>query len=94
LGPSHRPTKKWMVKTPTKNVHFGAFGSSDYTLHKDQKRKNRYLARHRKRENWTSSGIATAGFWSRWLLWNTPNLADAVRDIEKRFNIKIIIIKN
>ena len=30
----------------TKTVPFGATGFSDYTLHKDKDRKERYIARH------------------------------------------------
>ena len=38
----------------TKTVRFGAAGMSDFPTHKDEARKKRYLARHRRRENWTS----------------------------------------
>jgi rhamnogalacturonyl hydrolase YesR len=73
--------------------YFGSEGSKDYTLHdkniKD-KRKELYLNRHRKRENWTKSGIHTSGFWSRWILWNKPTINESIKDIEKKFNIKII----
>jgi len=31
-----------------KHVKFGAYGMSDYTLHKDKDRRERYRARHRK----------------------------------------------
>jgi hypothetical protein len=35
-----------------KKISFGASGMSDYTKHHDDERKNRYLNRHRKNENW------------------------------------------
>ena len=90
LEKSPRSEKKWRITTPEgKKVDFGASGYSDYTLHKDPNRKENYLSRHSARENWTKSGIETAGFWSRWLLWNLPSLKDSIRDIEKRFNITI-----
>lgn len=88
--------KKYKVtvikKSPqsTQTVHFGATGYSDYTKHKDYDRMLRYLSRHEKREDWTLKGIATAGFWSRWLLWNKPSIQDSVADMEKRFKIKIV----
>ena len=68
---------------------FGASGYSDYTIHKDPERMKRYLTRHRSRENWTKSGIKTAGFWSRWLLWSEPSLQKAKTFMEKKFHIKI-----
>ena len=48
-----------------KTTHFGSKGMSDYTIHKDSLRKNRYLDRHRKNENWddfTSAGSLTLHF--------------------------------
>ena len=57
-----------------KTVHFGANGYSDFTIHKDPERMKRYDARHKTNENWTKSGIYTAGFWSKWILWSKPSL--------------------
>ena len=91
LKKSPRKEKKWMIELDNgKKVHFGATGYSDYTKHKDHDRMKRYEARHKKRENWGKSGISTAGFWSKWLLWNKPTLGSSIKDTEKRFNIKIV----
>lgn len=91
LRPSTRSEKKWMIITPQgKTIHFGAKGYEDYTMHRDAERMKRYTTRHRSRENWNKSGINTAGFWSKWLLWNKPSLGASLRDIEQRFNIKIV----
>ena len=35
-------------------------------------------------ENWNNP--LTAGFWSRWLLWEKPTLNEAVRNINAKFN--------
>jgi len=69
---SKRKGKKYYVVYQGKQIHFGQKGASDYTIHKDPKRKMAYLNRHRKRENWGLSGANTAGFWSRHILWNQP----------------------
>ena len=82
---SSRAGKKYMAKVGDKTVHFGATGYEDYTTHKDEKRKAAYLARHRTKEDWTLSGVDTAGFWARHLLWNEPSLTASVADINKRF---------
>ena len=79
-----------MVKVKNKTVHFGAKGMSDYTIHKDLERKQRYIDRHRANEDWTKSGITTAGFWSRWLLWGEPTLRESIQKIEDKFGVKII----
>ena len=96
LTPSSRKNKKWMVIMKSKGnrlktVHFGQKNYSDMTLHKDPDRKNNYISRHKKREDWLKSGVETAGFWSRWILWNKPTLKDSIKDTEKRFNLKIIL---
>lgn len=91
--------KKLMVTIPTgKKVHFGSAGMSDYTKHKDPKRKQRYISRHggnkdgttSRRENWTKSGKNTPGFWSRWLLWGEPTLERSIDKIKQKFGIDIV----
>jgi hypothetical protein len=72
-------------------VHFGRQGYSDYTKHRDRERMQRYLTRHRRRENWTRSGAKTAGFWSRWLLWSSPSLTGAKLRTEKVLGKKIVL---
>lgn len=56
-----------------KTIQFGAEGMSDYTKHKDDARKARYIARHSK-EDHTKKNIESAAFMSRWLLWNKPTV--------------------
>lgn len=92
LSKSSRKDKKMMVKTPAgKIIHFGARGFSDFTKHKDESRKARYIARHRQRENWDDKN--SAGFWALNILWNKPDIAASIRDTERRHKIKIKIIK-
>ena len=91
---SNKTDKKFMViitdnKGKKKTVQFGAKGYSDYTKHKDASRKDRYITRHKAKENWSKTGINTPGFWSRWILWNKPGLKTSIKDTEKRFKIKI-----
>ena len=94
LEESTNPKKKYMVTIlrPSgnkKTVHFGGAGYSDFTIHKDPERMERYNIRHKKRENWTKSGVETAGFWSKWLLWSQPSLSKAIKYTSEKFNIKI-----
>ena len=73
-----------------KTVSFGAAGMSDFTKNKDPERKQRYLNRHRKNENW--SDPTTAGFFAKNLLWNKPTLTESIKDTNNRFkniNIKL-----
>lgn len=54
-----------------KKIHFGDSNYEDYVSHKDEKRKKLYIARHKKLEDWNNP--LTAGYWSRWFLWNTTS---------------------
>ena len=50
ITPSHLKEKKFnAVVNGTKTIPFGAKGMSDYTIHKDEERKQRYINRHRKK---------------------------------------------
>ena len=85
---SDRPEKKYYIITKSeKKVYFGAAGMSDFTIHKDEDRKNRYIKRHEKNESkfWNKSGIDTPSFWALNLLWNKPTIKESYQDIKKRF---------
>lgn len=92
IKPSTNNNKKYMAiffddnNKRIKTTHFGARGMSDFTIHKDKERKERYLKRHQKRENWNDP--KTAGALSKWILWNKPTLKGSIRDYKKRFNLK------
>jgi hypothetical protein len=77
--------KYYIITKSGRKVLFGAVGYSDFTKHKDEDRKQRYISRHKNNENWTKSGIDSAGFWSRYLLWNKPTINESYRDIKNRF---------
>ena len=94
LQKSEKPAKKYKVYIVSpdekrgKVIHFGARGMSDFTLHKDPKRMERYSARHKRGgETWTKAGVRTAGFWSKWLLWNKPSIIESKKNISSRFGI-------
>ena len=85
---SDKPNKKYhIIANDNKIIYFGQAGASDMTIHKDEARKQRYINRHKNNENWTKSGINTAGWWSRWILWHLPTISSSYQDIKKRFNI-------
>lgn len=90
IKPSTRDTKKYMAEfiTPkgtTKTTHFGSAGMSDFTKHRDEERKQLYLQRHKKNENWNDP--TSAGSLSRYVLWNKPTLSASIDDFKKRFNL-------
>lgn len=72
-------------KQKIKTTHFGASGYSDFTQHKDEERKQRYLERHKKNEDWDD--YTSAGSLSRYILWNKPTLKASIEDYKKRFKL-------
>ena len=79
--------KYYIITASGKKVYFGAYGYSDYTIHKDPERKQRYIDRHKKNEFkfWNKSGIDTPSFWSRFLLWEKPTIEASYNYIKKKF---------
>ena len=90
---SKKPDKKYdALVNGSKTVSFGQKGASDFTKHKNTDRKERYIDRHKKNEDWTKSGVKTAGFYSKHVLWNKPTLKESIDDINKKFkglNVKM-----
>ena len=81
---SDRPDKKYFIITnDNKKIYFGQASASDFTLHKDEARKNLYINRHKKNENWNNKD--TPGFWSRWLLWNKPTIKESYEYIKNKY---------
>jgi len=74
-----------------KVVKFGAKDMMDYTLYykKDGKEvadthRDAYIKRHSGMgEDWNNP--LTAGFWSRWLLWEKPTISEALRNIFAKY---------
>lgn len=73
----------------TKTTQFGYKGMSDFTKHKDEGRRDSYLARHGSKgqnQNWKDP--TTAGALSRYVLWEKTSLPAAKSAFKKRFNLR------
>ena len=81
--------KFFIISNQGKKVNFGSSKHRDYTIYytefgKDiaNKKRNAYIARHSKlKEDWNNPN--TAGWWSRFLLWNKPTLEASYNEIKK-----------
>ena len=63
ISKSNKKDKKLMaVIDGKKTIHFGQAGASDFTKHKDEDRKARYIDRHQKREDWGKLVLILRGF--------------------------------
>jgi hypothetical protein len=68
LYESTRKDKKFMVQNPQGRwVHFGQKGYSDWHLHKDLERKNKFKTRNAR---WANSEKWTPAHLAYWVLWN------------------------
>ena len=93
ISKSSRPEKKFQAEIAKKTVHFGAKGYSDYTQHRDDDRKNNYIARHRSNEDWTASGMKSAGFYAKHLLWNKKSFRESLNDLNNQFKNVTFVYK-
>ena len=96
LFKSDNPNKKYKViiyenGIKKKTINFGDSRYKDFIEYNKidknlaNERKQRYIQRHSNNENWTKSGIFTAGWWSKWMLWNLSTLQASYNDIKRRF---------
>ena len=67
------------------HTDFGAVGYSDFTKHHDNERKQRYISRHKSRENFQSP--KSRGALSRWILWNKSSIKSSLADYRRRFKM-------
>lgn len=64
---------------------FGAQGMSDFTIHKDRERRERYISRHKK--DLRTNDPMKPGYLSMYILWNKPTLKASLADYKRRLNI-------
>lgn len=64
---------------------FGSRGMSDYTIHKDKERRERYISRHKK--DLRTKDPMRPGYLSMFILWNKPSLKSSLADYKRRLKI-------
>ena len=84
ISKSTRPNKKYMATDGSKTVHFGDSNYSDFTKHRDEERKKRYIQRHSQEDHTISNALSPA-FLARNILWNKPTVEASIRDLNRRY---------
>ena len=86
---SSKPKKKFDAiftrndKT-TKVIHFGDKRYEDFTQHHNKRRRELYILRHEKNENWNDP--ETPGALSRYILWgNSKKIDTNIKEFKKKF---------
>jgi len=64
---------------------FGAAGMSDFTKHKDRKRRESYISRHKK--DLRTNDPMRPGYLSMYILWNKPTLKASLADYKRRLGV-------
>ena len=88
LKKSTNSDKKYDVIIDGQKISFGATGYDHFTGgHLDEERRKNYEKRHRAIGNFND--INTASFWAYRLLWLHPTMTEAIKDIERKYHVKI-----
>tara|TARA_A100001015_G_scaffold224149_1_gene252684 strand:+ start:1939 stop:3630 length:1692 start_codon:yes stop_codon:yes gene_type:complete len=64
---------------------FGAAGMSDFTIHKDSERRERYISRHKK--DLRTGDPMKPGYLSMYILWNKPSVKASLKDYKRRLSV-------
>ena len=94
LSPSIRKGKKWRMAFETKDhvlldeVDFGAEGMDDFTTHKDEERKRKFLSRFQKLIKQYENDPSDPMTLSRYILWNQPTIEASLNDYKRHFGFK------
>ena len=89
---SDKSNKKYFIITKdSKKIYFGASGYSDFTIHKDEARKQRYINRHKTNESTFWNDPDTAAYWALKYLWSYPTKEEAYLNIKKDLKRKGLI---
>ena len=78
----------------TKIVRFGLHNSGGTFFDgATEEKRNNYIARHGKMgEKWGENGVCTAGFYSRWVLWESRTLAGIRKAVQEHSGVKKVTI--
>jgi len=66
---------------------FGFKGMSDFSLHKDEERKNRFLTRFRRLIEKNKDDPTSAMTLSTYILWNRKTIKESFKDYLKHFGL-------
>ena len=83
ISKSKKPEKRLQADFAGKKVtHFGQKGGSTFVDHRDNQKKEAWLARHKVNEDWRD--LQSAGALARHLLWSQKTLAASVAALNQR----------
>ena len=87
LKKSNRKGKRFVIVMGDHSHHFGSDVGKTFIDGRTQKEKEAWIARHKNDKNWDNKHSSI--YHSRFLLWHKPTLKEAIKDYEKKHNVKI-----
>lgn len=82
----HKNKKLRAIFNNGKIIDFGSYGSQTFVNGtRTETEKQNYIKRHQKRED--HNNPYTAGALSRWILWNSKDIDENIKQFKKKFNI-------
>lgn len=87
LKKSDRKGKRFVIIMDNMKHHFGSDVGKTFVDNRTEKEKDAWLKRHQVNKNWNNKHSSI--YYSRHLLWNTPDLKKNIKLLEKKDNIKI-----
>ena len=93
IHPSTHPDKRYTARFPNKQIHFGSKTGKTFLEHKHSPTKAAWKKRHGVRG--TLNNLETASGLANNVLWNKPNIAASIRDMNaKQSKYKFALQKN
>lgn len=88
LKKSTRADKRFAIDMGGMEHHFGSKVGKTFIDHKDDKKKQAWMARHRNDKNFND--MHSSIYHSKNLLWNKPSLTEAIKYYEKKHQVTLI----
>ena len=73
-------------KTKIKTTHFGYDKGKSFIDHKDDSKKEAWIARHKVRGSFQEPMSASA--LAKHILWNKPSIQNSIKDYKNKFKLK------
>ena len=85
ISKSSRAGKKYQATANNRTIHFGQKPYEDFTMHRDESKRQNYIKRHGAQQDWSKKNVMTPGFMSRFVLWEAPTVRGAVTKLNKKY---------
>jgi hypothetical protein len=90
LKKSNVKGKRMSVISEGKKIDFGSNIGKTYIDHNDDKKKDAWIKRHKSGNPDKFDDINSPLFWANVILWNRKSIDESIRDIQKKYKIRVL----